>query len=119
MIGRTQDLDRSLLPIIPNRHAHIRLLLRRQRIPNVRNRLTNSSHPISSRRSPLFSRANFISLPLDANGRIIALMNSPQATTPVKKTAATARRGIVDNEATQRSPITAPIAISMGYAPPR
>ena len=46
-------------------------------------------------------------------------MINPFATSPVKNTASTARRGIFDSDATQRSPITAPIAISIGYTAPR
>src|ERR1035438_2159081 len=78
--------------------------------------LTSSFQPISSRMSPLFSSAKFLSGPLDASGKIAVQMYIPHATNNVKYAVSTVRRHHRGRDASQRSARVAPIATSMGYA---
>src|ERR1039458_4399325 len=77
---------------------------------------TSSFQPISSRSSPLFSSAKFLSGPLDASGKIAVQMYIPHATSNVKYAVSTVHRHHRGRDASQRSASVAPIAISMGDA---
>ena len=81
--------------------------------------LTSSFQPTSSRRSPLLWSAKSLSLPPDASGKTTAQMYRPHTASAVKNVASTVRRHSRGSSSTQRSPAVAPIAINIGYAPPK